>query len=129
MKIHHVGYLVKTMDKAISTFEKLGFTILKSTIFDEYRKINICFIQKDGYVLELVSPTSRESIAYGLLKQYRNSPYHICYVSDDLDKDVVELSSNGYVCIDEPRFAPALEHKRVVFLMNSSIGLIELVEE
>ena len=34
MRIHHIGYLVKHMDAAISEFEKLGFS-LKENGFSE----------------------------------------------------------------------------------------------
>ncbi len=60
MKIHHVGYLVKKLEKARQGFLDLGYIVIKDTVFDEYRKINICFMEKDGYVIELVSPESKD---------------------------------------------------------------------
>ena len=41
MKIHHIGYLVKKIEKAISAFLDLGYIVEKETIYDNYRDIDI----------------------------------------------------------------------------------------
>lgn len=128
LKVHHIGYLVKKINAAIKEFAKLGYTIYLDTVYDDIRKVNICFMEKDGYVVELVSPTDSESVVAGLLKKYKNSPYHICYETQNLEKELALLTENGYTAIDTPTPAPALEGRRVVFLMNASLGMIELLE-
>lgn len=129
LKIHHIGYLVKKINAAIKAFETLGFHIIQDTMYDDLRKVNICFMEKDGYIIELVSPTDTESVVAGLLKKYKNCPYHICYQTSDLTSDLEALSSQGYVVIDTPTPAPAIGGRRVVFLMNAALGMIELLEE
>lgn len=128
LKVHHIGYLVKKIDAAIKEFTKLGYTIYLDTVYDDIRKVNICFMEKDGYVVELISPVDSESVVAGLLKKYKNSPYHICYETQDLEKELALLTENGYTAIDTPTPAPALEGRRVVFLMNAYLGMIELLE-
>lgn len=128
MKIHHIGYLVRKIDIAKNTFLQLGYTVTQDTIYDEIRKVNICFIEKDGYLIELVSPIEKDSVVGKLIKRYNNSPYHICYVCDDFDRKVSELCANGYLKIGEAEIAPAINNKRVVFLMNATIGMIEILE-
>ena len=128
LKIHHIGYLVKKIEKAKKTFEALGYSTEQDIIYDDIRKVNICFLVKDGYRVELVSPVSEDSVVSGLIKKYKNSPYHICYETPDLDKDLSLLTNEGFTAIDTPTPAPALENRRVVFLMNASIGMIELLE-
>lgn len=128
MKVHHIGYLVKKLEKAAEEFEKLGYVRLGDITPDPQRKIDILFLIKDGYVVELVSPNAADSVVSGLLKTYKNSPYHICYESTDFQTDLEQLTGNGYVQIDQPTPAPAIENRRVVFLMNSRLGMIELLE-
>ena len=128
LTIHHIGYLVKKMDAAIHAFAHLGYTIRQDTVYDSIRNIHICFMEKDGYVIELVSPAASESVAAGLLKRYKNSPYHICYETEDLDGALIRLTAEGYTAIDTPTPAPALGNRRVVFLMNPFLGMIELLE-
>ena len=128
LKVHHIGDLGKKMDAAIHAFEQLGYSVRQNTLPDTIRRIDICFMEKDGYVIELVSPAGSDSLVAGLLKKYKNSPYHICYETPDLDKELALLTAEGYTAIDTPTPAPALGNRRVVFLMNPFLGMIELLE-
>ena len=128
LKIHHIGYLVKKIDAAALSFQKLGYRITQDTVYDDIRKVNICFLQKDNYRIELVSPTSEDSVVSGLLKKYKNCPYHICYETKNFDNDYQTLLSNGFISIDTPTPAPALQNREVVFLTNPSMGMIELIK-
>ena len=114
MRFHHIGYLIKDMEKAIKEFERLGFEKEGTVKYDCLRKVNLCFL--------------KDSVVYDLIKRYRNMPYHLCYVCKDLDGNLKKLCREGYVQIDEPCAAPLLENKRVVFLMSPDIGMLELLE-
>lgn len=129
MKIHHVGYLVKKLEKAKAAFEKLGYVSKGQVTYDEIREIDILFMKKDGYVIELVSPKTKESVVANLIKKLGNTPYHICYEVDDIEGACEELSNSGYMQIDTPTKAVAIGSRRVVFLMNPFMGMIELVEK
>ena len=73
---------------------------------------------------------SKESSLYPLLKQYNNTTYHICYVCDHLEQTIEGLASKKFMMFKEPAPAPVIgKNARVAFLMNASIGMIELVEE
>ena len=112
LKIHHIGYLVKHIDKAAAEFERLGYTAVSETVFDGYRKIYILFMEKDGYRVELVSPADSSSVISGLIKKYKNSPYHFCYETPDLDASLAMLAGKGFTAIDAPAPAPALQKPR-----------------
>ena len=56
MTVHHIGYLVKKLERARSAFEALGYGVERETVRDEFRKVDIVFLVKDGYRVELVSP-------------------------------------------------------------------------
>ena len=127
LKIHHIGYLVKKIEAAIRTFENLGYQLLQDAMYDDIRKVNICFLQKDNYCIELVSPAAEDSLVSGLLKKYKNCPYHICYETADFDSDYQMLLSSGFISIDTPTPAPALQGRDVVFLTSASMGMIELL--
>ncbi|MCQ2525001.1 MAG: VOC family protein [Lachnospiraceae bacterium] len=129
MKIHHVGYLVKTLSKASEAFEDLGFEAMDEVIFDEIRGVDILFMKKDGYVIELVSPKHEDAVVYNLMKKLGNTPYHFCYEVDDIVKTSKDLSEKGYVIIDKPTCAVAIEGRNVIFLMHPFMGMIELLEK
>ncbi|MFR7844069.1 MAG: hypothetical protein ACLU3U_14005 [Gallintestinimicrobium sp.] len=53
---------------------------------DEIRKVDILFLQKDGYRIELVSPYAPDSVVSGLIRTYKNAPYHLCYEAENFEK-------------------------------------------
>lgn len=127
LKIHHIGYLVKKIEKARQTFESLGYHTEQDTVYDDIRKVDICFLTKDGYRVELVSPVSEESVVAGLLKKYKNCPYHVCYETADYEAACAELTANGFLAIDTPTPAPALGGREVTFFSSALIGMVELL--
>lgn len=129
MKIHHIGYLVKKIEKAAAAFEALGYVQKGTVTHDEIRKVDILFLEKDGYRIELISPYAPDSVVAGLAKTYKNAPYHICYEAERFQADMEKLESGGYVRIDEPTVAPAIGGRRVTFFMHPAMGMIELLED
>ena len=129
MTIHHIGYLVKKLDRARLAFEALGYGVEQETIRDEFRKVDIVFLSKDDYRIELVSPYAPDSVVAGLLVRTGNSPYHVCYEVDDLDAEIERLRDARYVVSSEPAPAPACGGARVAFLVHPYLGMVELLEK
>lgn len=128
MRVHHIGYLVKKLERAQKAFEGLGFAVSQPIVRDELRKIDILFLEMDGYRVELVAPYDSTSVVAELRTRIGNSPYHICYEVDDLEAEVERLRNERYVVSSEPAPAPACGGKRVCFLIHPFQGMIELME-
>lgn len=129
MKVHHIGYLVKDMESAVSKFIALGYRVEKPSCRDTFRKSDICFMKDGEYRVELISPYEAGSPVDNLIKKVGNAPYHICYVTDDIEADVGKLTEEG--CFQLSGIDPARAispESRVVFLMDPEMGMIELVE-
>ncbi len=129
MKIHHIGYLVKKLEKAAAAFEGLGFCRTGDVTRDEGRGADILFLEKDGYQVELISPFTPESVVAGLIKTYKNAPYHLCYEAQDFEADGKWLEENGYTRIGEPMEAPAIGGRKVVFYLHPAAGMLELLQQ
>ena len=129
MKIDHIGYAVKRIDRAINSFEKLGFSF-EPAIDDADRNVRIVFGSKDGYRIELVCPLDKKLVSPvdQYLSKTVGTPYHICYISDDFDNEIDNLKQQGFKVIIEPKLAVAFGRKRVVFMMSIGFGLMEIVE-
>ena len=128
MKIHHFGYLTKDLRASEKAFLKLGYEVEFPAAFDSLRDITITFLRNGYYRVELIEPLGPNSPVYGLLKKYKNTPYHFCYEVTDLEEAVAELEAQGYYVIQAPLEAPCIEKRRVVFLMGADMGMIEVVE-
>ena len=129
MKIDHIGYAVKRLDRAINSFEELGF-IFEHVIDDTDRNVKLAFGEKDGYRIELVAPLDKkiESPVDQYLSNAVGTPYHICYASNRFDTEIEELKSQGFKVVIDPKPAVAFGGRRVVFMMNIGFGLMEIVE-
>ena len=129
MKIDHIGYAVKRIDRAITAFQKLGYEF-EPVIDDTDRNVKLAFGDKDGYRIELVAPLDKKqgSPVDQYLSNTGGTPYHICYESDNLDSEIEELKAQGYKVVIEPKSAVAFGGRRVVFMMNIGFGLMEIVE-
>jgi len=128
MKIDHIGYAVRNIDKARAAMEALGY-VFDATIPDPARNIYIAFGELDGYRVELVAPMSAGSPVDLQLEKIGPMPYHICYKSADLESDIRKLQESRFKVTVPPAPAVAFGNKRVVFMYSLPVGLIEIVEE
>lgn len=129
MHIDHIGYIVKKIDDSVPVFEQLGYSLSQSKINDIARDVSICFMaDPKGVKIELIEPLSEKSPVYSLLKKNGSTPYHLCYKSDNLEADIAELTSSGFLLVHKPSPAIAMKGKHVAFLYSKMIGLIELSE-
>lgn len=133
MKVHHVGYLVESIAESKFEFEKLGYNSRGNPVIDSTRGIEILFMNNGSECIELVASMQIDgrssSIVSKLQKKIGNSPYHICYECDALEEKINELcEERGYILLHAPAEAPAISGKRVAFLYQANVGMIELVE-
>ncbi len=135
MRINHIGYLCKDINKSIQSFLQLGFKqesdIIEDSVPDDNHKarnVYICFMNNEGTRVELVSPIDENSDVYHTINRNGEGPYHICYDSSDLDESIQSLKQEGWMILKRPTRAIALQNSRVVFLFKSGVGIIELVE-
>ncbi len=131
MEIDHIGYAVLDFDKAIEEF-KLIWDSIGEVVEDTDRNVKICFCKKDNYIFEVISPldTKLSSPIDTILKKNRSTPYHICYKTPDIKREIAKLTQNNrYILLIEPQIAKACNNARVAFLYSQAIGLIELVEK
>ena len=128
MMIHHTGYLVKRIEEAVKSFEKLGYKVELPITSDNTRDIYICFMTLGEYRIELIQPTGQQSPIFGLMKRHKNSPYHICYETTEFDKTVEKLIDDGFSMFNPPAPAPAIGDRRVAFFVGSEIGMFEILE-
>lgn len=128
MEIHHVGYLTKSISASLPEFVRMGFAVEKETAFDPFRKIDILFLRNGAYRVELIEPKGEDSPLYPLLKRYKNTPYHFCFSSGNMQRDIARLQEGGYLLMQQPLAAPCLGEAEAAFLMHPDLGIVELAE-
>lgn len=127
-KFHHIGVAVKDLDATASVYEQGGYR-RSASIFDPIQNVNICWLTKEGMpTVELLAPVDDTSPVNKTLEKNGVTPYHTCYVVDNIEETVAQLRKQKYVMVSKPAEAVAFCGSRVCFLFNKNVGLIELVE-
>lgn len=129
MRLDHIGYAVQDLDEAAEKFRLLGYHSCGEATEDPRRKVRIqFFIDAAGVRVELIAPLQEGSPVSGWLKKNGNSPYHLCYLCENLEHEISELVGKGFVLVHPASSAPAMGHRRVAFLYGAGTGLLELLE-
>lgn len=128
MIFHHIGVAVKDITATAAFYVAGGYT-QSATIFDPVQNVNICWLTKKNMpVVELLEPVDETSPVNNILEKNGVSPYHTCYMVDDIELAVKELRKMKYIVVSKPVEAVAIHGCKVSFLFNKNVGLIELVE-
>jgi len=126
---HHFGIACRDIDKTAEAYTAFGYK-KDAVVFDPLQNINICFLRHPTMPLvELLAPIDEHSPVVQILEKNGVTPYHTCYVVENLEQSIKELKRMRYVIVSKPKEACAIENRRVAFLYNSDMGLMELVEK
>jgi methylmalonyl-CoA/ethylmalonyl-CoA epimerase len=127
-KFHHLGVAVKDISKSAPIYKDGGYNV-SDIIYDPVQNVNICWLTKETMpTVELLAPVDESSPICKILEKNGVTPYHVCYVVDNIDAAIADLRKQKYVLVSNPVEAVAIHNCKVAFLHHRNIGLIELVE-
>lgn len=128
---HHIGVVTNSISQATKVYQRLGLQpMFEPDVCDLGRRIKLNLLFKENHpTVELIEPIDAQSPVTRILKQFGSNCYHTCYHVAKLDQSIKNLRKAQFVLISEPSPAILFEQKRVAFLFNKSIGLIEILEE
>lgn len=128
MKFHHIGVAVKDISATAAVYVTGGYK-QSDTIFDPIQNVNICWLTKENMpVVELLEPVDETSPVNKILEKNGVTPYHTCYIVNEIELAMKELRKLKYIVVSKPAEAVAIHGCKVCFLFNKNVGLIELVE-
>jgi methylmalonyl-CoA/ethylmalonyl-CoA epimerase len=129
LRLDHVAIAVPDLSAAIRRFsEDLGIAVAGMEDVPTERT-STAFLPIDGTRLELVHPMNGEGPIAGFLAKRGPGLHHLCFATDDLDRDVARLRARGYIFLsDAPK--PGAHGTRVIFVHPKSFDgvLVELAE-
>lgn len=127
--IDHIGYAVHDIVATARYYVAAGWQL--SEIYEErVQNARIAFLYKEGFTtIELVSPLEGKSPVDNILRQVGCSTYHVCYVVEDIEQAVEDLYEEDFKPLFMPVESVAMENRRICYLYNMHVGLIELVEK
>lgn len=128
-RFHHIGYAVKDILLTAEYYLKVGWNI-SDIQEDSIQNTKIAFLSRAGFpLIELVAPIDDKSPIVKTLEKVGVTTYHVCYEVDDIDIAVLNLKKQRFLPLFRPVEAIALENRKICYLYNKDVGLIELVNK
>ena len=129
MKLDHVGIAVRSIEQALSVYEKLGaFEVQRTEVAGQGAKIALLKAVETS--IELLEPTSDEGSLAKFLGEKGEGLHHIAFSVDDIEGSMAELSARGFRFIYE-KPAEGKFGSRVNFIHPKTAGgvLVELTQK
>jgi LAO/AO transport system kinase len=127
-EIDHLGVAVRSLDLALSFYEKqLGFSVsLRETVSQE--KVNVAMLPAGGPRIELLEASEPDSVIAKFIEKRGEGLHHVAVKVPDLAAAVGRLKAHGARLLNEPRTGAG--GHLYVFVHPSSTGgvLLELIQ-
>ena len=128
--IDHIGVAVRSLTEGRKSYEAMG---LKVSDVEEVvsEKVRVLMIElKNSSRIELLEPTSNDSVIAKFLEKRGPGVHHICLRVDDIQAVIARLKATDVTLIHEKPFKGA-HNCLVAFIHPKSVGgvLIELSQK
>jgi len=100
-KVHHVGIVVHSADEALKFYrDALGLPVTADQVIED-QGVRGILLQIGGSEIELLEPTRNDTGVARFLESRGEGMHHICFESDDVDKELEAARAKGIELIDE----------------------------
>lgn len=126
MRIHHIGVIVKDIEKNILIYKKLGYKQISEVVVDEIQNNKVVFLESmdTTQVIELVAAMGEKSSVYGFKEGY----HHICYELEYEENFFEQFKALRIGKIfTKPINAVAIDNKDVVFACLNNGMFVEFI--
>jgi methylmalonyl-CoA/ethylmalonyl-CoA epimerase len=131
-KLHHVGFLVKSIKKEVFGFQKmLEASWDGAIIHDPLQKVRVTFLRTANSTdaqIELVEPDGEESPVIGALNK-GGGLHHLCYEVPDLEAALQHARANKGFIVKSPQPAAAFHGRRIAWILTAQKLLVEYLEQ
>ena len=100
-KIHHVGIVVREIDEALRFYQdSLGLPVIKRGELKRHG-VAAALLATGESAIELVEPTDPTTGVARFLRERGEGLHHLCFQTEDVGRDLIELRQKGVLLIDE----------------------------
>jgi methylmalonyl-CoA/ethylmalonyl-CoA epimerase len=129
LQFHHIGYAVRDISATAEYYIGAGW-VMSEIYCDKIQNTKIAFLSKNAFpLIELVAPIDESSPVVKTLDKMGVTPYHICYEVDDIEQSVTALKRQHFLPLFKPVEAVAFKNRKICYLYNQHVGLIELLNK
>jgi methylmalonyl-CoA/ethylmalonyl-CoA epimerase len=100
-RIHHIGVVVRNADEAMKFYrDALGLPVTADRVIED-QGVRGVLLQIGGSEIELLEPTRDDTGIARYLESRGEGMHHICFESDDVNKELESAKAKGIEVIDE----------------------------
>lgn len=128
MRVHHIGLVVKSIEKSRNIYMKLGYISIADIVFDEIQSNRVLFMKSPdcSQTIELIDAVDESSSVYNFKEGY----HHICYEIDSGSTFMEDFKKLNIGKIFKPPLpAPAINNRSVRFAYLNNGMFIEFLTE
>jgi len=129
--LHHVGYVVKSIEEQAAGFVKsLGATWDQQITHDPLQGAKVTFLRTPGAgdaQIELVEPAGDGSPVSRFLEK-GGGLHHLCYEVGDLEEHLKLIRAAGCVVVRAPMPAAAFQQRLIAWAWTREKLLLEFLE-
>jgi methylmalonyl-CoA/ethylmalonyl-CoA epimerase len=132
MHLHHIGYVVESIEKAMPGFlRSLGARWDGQIFEDPYQKVRVAFLSTNRLdaQIELVEPAGDDSPISRFLRERGGGLHHCCYEVGDLKECISAMRREGALLAKNPKPAVAFRGRMIAWLVTSERFLVELLQK
>jgi len=109
-KLHHVGVVVRDLDRAVEYYQSLGIgpfeykttsDLIEKTMYGKPAdfKLNVAQAQVGAIMIELIQPVENAPVQEQFLERRGEGVNHIGFLVDDMEKEKAKLVEKGFSVI------------------------------
>ena len=128
-QIDHIGIAVSDLETGIARYETLLNTPCYKREMVESQKVETAFFRVGDSKIELLGPTSPESVIATFIQKRGEGIHHIAFETDDIREEAKRMEKEGFRLLMEAPVAGA-DNKEILFLHPKDVNgvLIELCQ-
>jgi methylmalonyl-CoA/ethylmalonyl-CoA epimerase len=130
-RLHHIGYVVKSIPEAAPRFmAALDLTWDEQIFHDPVQTVHVTFLSHRSAtepLIELVQPESDDSRVTAFLKR-GGGLHHFCYEVDSLAAQLEHIQSVGGIVLHQPTPAVAFGGREIAWACTRDRLLIEYLQ-
>ena len=130
LRLHHVGYVVASIDETVTSFTKSVNGAWDGSIFDDpIQKVKVTFINTPGtnVQIELVEPADDASPVRAFLKS-GGGLHHLCYEVRNCERMLQTIRDRKGMIVRRAKPAVAFGGRNIAWAITAEKLLIELLE-
>lgn len=130
LRLHHVGYVVGSIDETVASFTKSVNGAWDGSVFhDPIQKVRVTFIDTPGSntQIELVEPADEASPVRAFLSA-GGGLHHLCYEVRDCERTLRLIRERKGIIVRRAKPAVAFGGRKIAWAITAEKLLIELLE-